>query len=179
MNLYKFARKIDKFINDCQEEAAREFPELGGHLDALDPFTEELHRYPWLLEDKSYHYLDSTNYRVDVFETEEGNLAWAFYSPQAEATNPAVQNSHHSLANVLWERNHLELEKRWCGFYSRIMGNGNDDFLVLYGMSSDYPHNQYADDVLKKFVDKMLSSSHDFSKVIVIDYDGNIKSYTK
>ena len=111
------------------------------------------------------------------FETEQGELVWAFYSPQAEATNPQVQNSHYSLSRVLWDKYRLEVNKRWCGFYSRIMGNGNDDFLILYGMSSDYPHNQYSGDIVKRFADKMLLSAYAPSKVIVMDGD-KITTYT-
>ena len=176
MNFYKLAKDLDSFIEECQAEAAESFPELGGHIDALDPFTEELHRFPWILEDEDHHYMDATNYRVDVFETEEGELVWAFYSPQAEATNPAVQNSHHSLSKVLWENNHLNIDKRWCGFYSRITGNGKDDFLILYGMSSDYPHNQYSDEIVKRFADTILLSQHAPSKVIVIS--DKVTTYT-
>jgi hypothetical protein len=172
MNFYKLARDLDTFIKECQEAAkkvAEELPEeFSGHFDCLDPFEKELHRFPWVLEDKSYHYMDATNYRVDIFETNTGELAWAFYSPQAEATNPLVQNSHYSLSKALGERNHLDTDKRWCGFYSRIMGNGDDDFLILYGMSSDYPHNQYSDEIVKRFADKILLSKHAPSKVIII-----------
>ena len=172
MNFYKLAKDLNAFIEECQQGAKQLAEEMGldsdGHLDALDPFTKELHKFPWILEDKSYRYMDATNYRVDVFETDAGELVWAFYSPQAEATNPLVQNSHYSLSKALWERNHLDIDKRWCGFYSRIMGNGNDDFLILYGMSSDYPHNQYSDEIVKRFADEILLSAHAPSKVIVI-----------
>lgn len=172
MNFYKLAKDLNAFIEECQQGAKQLAEEMGldsdGHLDALDPFTKELHKFPWILEDKDSHYMDATNYRVDVFETMHGELVWAFYSPQAEATNPKIQNSHHSLYNVLWEDCRLHLSRRWCGFYSRIMGNGNDDFLILYGMSSDYPHNQYSDEIVKRFVDEILLSAHAPSKVIVI-----------
>lgn len=180
MNFYKFARHLDAFIEKCQKESKEMAEELGlesdGHLDALDPFTEELHRFPWILEDKDEHYMDATNYRVDVFETNTGELTWAFYSPQAEATNPLVQNSHHSLSKILWKRSPIDTDKRWCGFYSRIMGNGNDDFLILYGMSSDYPHNQYSDEIVKRFADEILLSEHAPSKVIIIG--DKITTYT-
>lgn len=181
MNFYKLAKDLDAFIEESQQGAKQLAEEMGldsdGHLDALDPFTKELHRFPWILEDKDSHYMDATNYRVDVFETDAGELVWAFYSPQAEATNPQVQNSHYSLSKVLWDKYHLEVNKRWCGFYSRIMGNGNDDFLILYGMSSDYPHNQYSNEIVKRFADKILLSEHAPSKVIVMD-DDNIAAYT-
>lgn len=182
MNFYKLAKDLDAFIQECQETAKRfheEFPDneaFDGHFDCLDPFTEELHKFPWILENRDSHYMASTNYRVDVFETEDGNLAWAFYSPQAEATNPMVQNSHYALAKFLWETYKLKTSKRWCGFYSRITGNGNDDFLILYGMSSDYPHNQYSDDIVEKFAHKMLQYDFAPSKVIVIG--DTITTYT-
>lgn len=181
MNFYKLAKDLNAFIEECQDGAKKVAEELGldsdGHLSALDPFTEELHKFPWILRDENERYMDATNYRVDVFETDTKQLVWAFYSPQAAATNPAVQNSHYALSKVLWERNHLEIGKRWCGFYSRIMGNGNDDFLILYGMSSDYPHNQYSDEIVKRFADKILLSEHAPSKVIVMDGD-KITTYT-
>jgi len=88
-----------------------------------------------------------------------------------------VQNSHYSLSRVLWDKYHLEVNKRWCGFYSRIMGNGDDDFLILYGMSSDYPHNQYSNDIVKRFADKILLSEYAPSKVIVMGGD-KITTYT-
>lgn len=175
MNFYRFVKDIYSFFEECQE-GAKEYPEIGGHIECLDPFTDEINRSCWVLEDHNPHWMDATNYRVDIFETNTGDLVWAFYSPQAEATDNKVQNSHFSLAQVLWKDHVLETQKRWCGFYSRIMGNGNDDFLVLYGMSSDYPHNQYSDEVLKKFVDKILLREHGLSKVIVIGDD--IKCYT-
>ena len=175
MNLYKLARDLRDFINACQEEATRSFPELGGHIDVLDPFSEQFDE--WELKDRDTSFMPHTNYRIDIFETESGNLVYAAYSPQAAATNPLIMNSHSTLAGHLAETHHLNYKKRWCGFYSRVTGNGKDNLLILYSMSSDYPHNQYAEEIVEKFSKEIMKSTWGPSTVVVLSKE--YKIYTK
>lgn len=175
MNLVKLAQDLYQFIEEVQTEAHAQ----GEHLAALDPFERQLKQAPSVLDFHTPHYLASSNYRIDVFETEKGEIAWAAYSPEAAASDPRIKNSHDALSKYLQESRILETKKRWCGFYTRITGNGHDDTLVLYGMSSDYPHNQYSEEIVKRFIEeKIFHIAFPPTKVIVMD-DEHITSYVR
>lgn len=186
MNPYKFIKDYEAFYNACYEDAretAKEDPEFAKlwndwdcKLRILEPMMDDIRKDPYETADRDVDFIPHTNYRIDIFLTEDDQLVYAAYSPQAAATHPEVENSHYALSKYLWKNHILDTDKRWCGFYTRIMGNGKDDFLVLYGMSSDYPHNQYSEQVVKRFADSMLLSRWSPSKVIVMG--DTITTYT-
>lgn len=180
MNLYKLARHLHSFIEECQEEA-KNFPEIGGHIDALDQFSEYYEGGPYndTLHNQSFDFLTHTNYRIDIFRDEFGKICYAAYSPQAQATDSKIKNSHSDLVKCLYESGRsISYKERWCGFYSLVTGNGDDMFLILYGMSSDYPHNDYSEDVVREFAELIMQRPWPPKKVIIINND-DVKCYTQ
>lgn len=179
MNFYTLALAVKGFIDDCQKIAMEQF---NTHFNALDPLSSLINEDASVFRPVDYTYMPSTNYRIDIFESEGGIIRYALYSPKASAFNHDVMNSHSALSSLL-DRTTLDgidYSRRWCGFYTRVTGNGDEDILILYGMSSDYPHNEYADEVVKEFCKRILTSKNPFmpEKVVVI-YKNSSTVYTQ
>lgn len=179
MNLYKLALALDEFIKDCEEAAQKEF---NSHCDVLDPFSEFLHKDPRDLEEVDHTFIPRTNYRIDVFATTKDNIVYACYSPKAEAFHNEIDNSHHALAGVLAdnlpEGEHLDYNRRWCGFYSMLAGNGCK-YLVLYGESSDYPHNNNGDLMAELFAREVVLNQPLAPNAVILLYKDTVKLIKK
>ena len=168
MNFYKFIKDFKVFYDDTikgANELAQEDPEFAkmwtGKFECLEPFMKDINKEPWLLKEQNHEFFGSTNNRIDIFLTESNEVVYAAYSQEAAASNPSIKNSHSSLCDLLSVLGYkLEYKKRWCGFYTRLFGNGQN-MLVLYGMSSDYPHNEHSNYVLGMFAEKILCHSAD------------------
>lgn len=188
MNFYKFIKDFKAFYDDTikgANEMAQKDPEFAkmwtGKFECLEPFMKDINMEPWLLKEQNHEFFGSTNNRIDIFLTESNEVVYAAYSQEAAASNSFVKNSHSSLclllASVLGYK--LEYEKRWCGFYTRLFGNGQDS-LVLYGMSSDYPHNEHSEYVLGRFAEKILCYSvNPYRPKEVFALDENIHHWTE
>ena len=91
-----------------------------------------------------------SNYRAVILEDpEDGLLYYKFWSPELN-----VPNTHKDLMGLLLREHcdiEFDLERRWAGFYTYGIGNGDRRCLTLYGMSSDYPHTCYSQDICALF----------------------------
>lgn len=180
MNPYKFIKDYEAMYDECMqgaEEMAKEDPEFAklwdGKFGVLEPLMNQIRNNPYTLEGRHPLFIPGTNYRVDIFENEQGEIVSLFYSPEAGATDERISNSHYDLSKVLADKHHLNYEKRWCGFYTHVTGNWGCNMLIFYGMSSDYPHNQHAEEVMKKFIETYFTSDYEFKSdtILVIDND--------
>lgn len=95
-----------------------------------------------------------SNYRVMLFPDNVTGFVYPFFwTPEL-----GIDNSHHALwqyamsfrdedGQPLFDSNY-----RWGGFYTYGLGNGDQKQLTLYGESSDYPHDKWAEKVKECFL---------------------------
>lgn len=188
MNFYKFVKDFKAFYDDAikgANEMAQKDPEFAkmwsGRFECLEPLVNQIDSFS--LKDSLFLNFESSNNRIDIFKTSKNRLYYAAYSDQTASSDEEIHNSHYKLASYIRTRiamddETLDYDKRWCGFYSRLMGN-DTDILVLYGQSSDYPHNQYAGEVAEEFAKEYFSRKSPFLAKTIYVIGHEVKIYTK
>ena len=95
-----------------------------------------------------------SNYRVMLFpDNRTGFIEPFFWTPELN-----IDNSHHALWQYAMSFRDsdgapiYDSDYRWGGFYTYGLGNGDQKQLTLYGESSDYPHDKWAEKVKECFL---------------------------
>lgn len=95
-----------------------------------------------------------SNYRVMLFpDNSTGFITPFFWTPEL-----GIDNSHYALWKYAMSfrdeegKPMFDPDYRWGGFYTYGLGNGDQKQLTLYGESSDYPHDKWAEKVKECFL---------------------------
>lgn len=95
-----------------------------------------------------------SNYRVMLFPDNVTGFVYPFFWTPALG----IDNSHYALWKYAMSfrdndgKPVFDSDYRWGGFYTYGLGNGNQKQLTLYGESSDYPHDKWAEKVKECFL---------------------------
>ena len=95
-----------------------------------------------------------SNYRVMLFpDNRTGFVVPFFWTPELN-----IDNSHHALWQYAMSFRDsdgapiYDSDYCWGGFYTYGLGNGDQKQLTLYGESTDYPHDKWAEKVKECFL---------------------------
>lgn len=181
MNKYQLLKEVQNLLykwEELQEIAEvqqmngdwrwqREEREAKKMLKELEPLKKLIEKEKPLEKVDEHHYNLSLD-RICIFRTKKGNVKYALYSEEANASDKRVQNDHYALHSIIedkaWGKEDLNSSERWCGFYKVLCGNSEKITMILYGESSTYPITITNYKLLEDFA-KQIKKDNEFGKI--------------